>query len=350
MAKPLIPSNDSVLLQREGLTEIPAVWEDGIRADAGPGSFEWWYFDAHLEDGSAVVVVFMTKPLLQRRDPLTPAVTITITRPDGQKLSEFPLYPPAQFSASKDQCDVHIGPSWVRGDLHCYELHAEGKGLAVDLAFTGIAPPWRPGTGKNYYDKSLSRYFAWLPAIPYGTVEGTLTYDNQVHPVRGDGYHDHNWGNIGLEQVMSHWYWGRAHLGTFSLIFVEMTSTATYKGQKLPVFMLADEDHLLTGDGLPLKLEIGEIQKHPSGRNYPNRLDFHWQAGQDTVHIALCRPQIIEATSLLGFMPLWKQKLIRLVRNPYYFRFQADMELKIDFQGLKRFESGQALYELMLLR
>ena len=173
MPKRLIYSRESELLQHEGLTETPAIWEDGLRTDTGPGSFEWWYFDAHLDDGSAVVIVFMTKPLLQRRDPLTPGVTITITRPDGQKLARFPLYPPAQFSAAADHCDVKIGPSWAQGDLHCYELHAEDNGLAADLVFTGIAPPWRPGTGKNYYDESLSRYFAWLPAIPYGAVQGT---------------------------------------------------------------------------------------------------------------------------------------------------------------------------------
>jgi hypothetical protein len=27
------------------------------------GTYEWWYFDAHLEDGSSLVVVFMDKDL-----------------------------------------------------------------------------------------------------------------------------------------------------------------------------------------------------------------------------------------------------------------------------------------------
>ena len=292
----------------------------------------------------------MTKPLLQRRDPLTPGVTITITRPDGQKLARFPLYPPEQFSAAGDRCDVKIGPSWVQGDLHCYELHAEDNGLAADLVFTGIAPPWRPGTGKNYYDASLSRYFAWLPAIPYGTVQGTLTYDGQTYAVQGAGYHDHNWGNIGLDQVMSHWYWGRAHVGNYSLIFVEMVSTRAYGRNKIPVFMLAKGDRLLTGDGAPLTLETGDFQVHSSGRDYPNQLDFHWQASQGTVHITLHQPQIIEATSLLGFLPRWQQKLVRLIRNPYYFRFQAEMELTIDLDYVQASERGHALYELMLLR
>jgi len=59
-------------LQREGLTETIAPWEDGLRADTGRGYFEWWYFDAHLDNGSTAVIVFATKPLLARKGPLRP--------------------------------------------------------------------------------------------------------------------------------------------------------------------------------------------------------------------------------------------------------------------------------------
>ena len=27
-------------------------WEDGARTDDRPGTYEWWYFDAHLDDGA----------------------------------------------------------------------------------------------------------------------------------------------------------------------------------------------------------------------------------------------------------------------------------------------------------
>jgi predicted secreted hydrolase len=191
-------------LTREGLTDTPQPWEDGLRADTGPGNFEWWYFDAHLDDGSTAVVVFMTKPLLQRRDPLTPALQITITRPDGTRLTQPATFAPAEFQAGKDRCDVRIGQNHIQGDLHSYDLHAQAGELKADLRFIGSVPPWRPGAGKTFYSEDRSRYFAWLPAIPYGTVEGTLVYDGAAHAVQGVCYHDHNWGNVDLNRVMSH--------------------------------------------------------------------------------------------------------------------------------------------------
>jgi hypothetical protein len=55
-----------------------APWEDGARTDNRRGTYEWWYFDAHLDDGSSLVVVFMNKDLTSPNDPLTPTIRIDL--------------------------------------------------------------------------------------------------------------------------------------------------------------------------------------------------------------------------------------------------------------------------------
>jgi predicted secreted hydrolase len=350
MTKRVILAEGAEFLAKDGLSPEPALWEDGLRGDTGPGIFEWWYFDAHLEDDSTAVVVYLTKPLLQRTDPLTPTVFLTITRPDGKKLSELLSYPASQFQAARDRCDVHIGPNWVHGDLHQYELHAESRSLAADLRFTGIVPPWRLGAGKQYFDAALTRYFGWLPAIPFGMVEGTLTYEGRVHHAQGTGYHDHNWGNVGLNDVFSHWYWGRAHVGDHSVIFVEETATKEYDHQKIAFLMVAKGDRIVVGSGRALNVQTGEEQSHPSGKRYPLQLDFCWEGEAGTIHLGTRRPELIEATSVLITLPAWKRALARLFVNPYYFRFNADLELTANLGGESLTERGRALYELMILR
>jgi predicted secreted hydrolase len=48
--------------ERYGLTtERVEPFEDGARTDGRAGTYEWWYFDAHLEDGAKLVIVFMNK-------------------------------------------------------------------------------------------------------------------------------------------------------------------------------------------------------------------------------------------------------------------------------------------------
>lgn len=352
MAKPVIFAIGPEFLARDGLTETVRPWEDGLRAEPVRGTFEWWYFDAHFDDGMTAVIVFATKPIIHPGAPLTPNLSLTITRPDGRKTAEFDLPPAAEFSASKEACDVRLGASWVRWSEEdsrwTYRLHAETRTMAADLTFRGLVPPWRPGAGKSYFG-DLKRYFAWLPAIPYGLVEGTLTYDGQPRAVRGSGYHDHNWGNVALPSVMDHWTWGRAHIGEYTLIFVEQVALKRYGSARIPVFLLAKGSHILADDARFLTMTARRFIRHAEGRAYPQELDFTWARGGEQVRLALREPRLIEATSLLRALPPWLRHLARFVANPYYFRFHATLNLEIGLEGLQESLAGPALYEMMLL-
>lgn len=349
MPKPVILSTTPELLARDGLTEIVVPWEDGLRTDTGRGSFEWWYFDAHFDDSSTAVISYTTKPILERNGPLKPAISLTITKPDGKKVSQFPIFRADQFSASRESCDVCIGPNWARGNLKQYQVHAALDGLAANLTFHSIVPAWRPGAGKAYFG-DLDHYFAWLPTIPYGTVEGTLTYDGQTHIVQGTGYHDHNWGNVGLNDVMDHWYWGRAHLGEYSLIFVEQVASSRYGYTRMPVFMLAKGDQIITGDSRSLIMQARDFVSHTEGRGYPKEVDFDWSSGNESVRLRLQQPKLIEAVSLLTLLPKWQQRIAKRFANPYYFRFNADLEVEIKLDKINATEHGPALYEIMILQ
>ncbi len=353
MPKPVIFAVGPEHLKREGLTETVAAWEDGQRAPTSRGTFEWWYFDAHFNDGSTAVIVYATKPIINPGVPLTPNLSLTLTRADGTKTAEFALPPADQFAASCEMCDVRIGSSWVKqtgqGTCWTFHLHAETTSLSADLTFTGLVPPWRPGAGKSFFG-DLDHYFAWLPSIPFGTVEGTLTYDGQTRTVRGTGYHDHNWGNVALPSVMDHWYWGRAHVGDYTLIFVEQIALKKYGSTRMPVFLLAKGDQVLADDARSLTMQARDFTHHPGGRDYPHEVDFTWTRDKDQVRLELRKQKLIEGVSLLLALPPAKRKLARLFANPYYFRFNTEMDLKIDLSDLHDSIRGPALYEIMMLR
>jgi predicted secreted hydrolase len=353
MPKPIIFAVGPEHLKREGLSETVARWEDGQRAPTQRGTFEWWYFDAHFDDQSTAVIVFATKSIISPGDPLRPNLSITITRADGTKTAEFAFAPANSYAASSEMCDVRIGSSWVKqtGFETCWNftLHAESNSLAADLIFSGLVPPWRPGAGKSFFG-SYDHYFAWLPSIPFGTVEGTLTYDGHTAHVQGTGYHDHNWGNIALPSVMDHWYWGRAHVGDYTLIFVEQIALKKYGSMRMPVFLLAKGDRVLVDEARYLTMQTRDFVHHASGREYPSEVDFTWTRDQEQVHLGLKKQRMIEATSLLFALPPAKRALARLFANPYYFRFNTELELKIDLCNLKDSVRGPALYEIMLLK
>src|SRR3954449_12122320 len=95
---------------RLGITPVEiAEFEDGQRIGTESGRYEWWYFDAHLDNGATVVVVFYTKPNVSPNGPLAPRITINLTLPDGRRFDKVYDTTANHFTASKEGCDVRIG-------------------------------------------------------------------------------------------------------------------------------------------------------------------------------------------------------------------------------------------------
>jgi hypothetical protein len=121
-----------------------ARFEDGQRIGTEKGCYEWWYFDAHLDDGATVVVVFYTKPNVSPNGPLAPRITINLTLPDGRRFDKICDTTADQFTASKEGCDVRIGPNRFVGDLHRYHITAAIEEISVEIELTAEVRAWRP--------------------------------------------------------------------------------------------------------------------------------------------------------------------------------------------------------------
>jgi len=164
-------------------------WEDGARTDGRAGTYEWWYFDFTLDDGATLVITYLSKDITRPTTGLAPFVTFALDRADGSNVSRTVTASAAEFSASRAACDVRVGASTARGDLHDYQLHVEAPGVRADIVLHGTVPPWRPGTGISRFGRDPGHFFAWLPSVPQGTVEGTLSIGGRTESVKGVGYH-----------------------------------------------------------------------------------------------------------------------------------------------------------------
>ena len=199
-------------------------WEDGARTDNSAGTYEWWYFDAHLADGAKLVVAFMNKDIAQPQRPLSPLLRLDLDLPDGRHFEKLVHYPAGDWSAARDCADVRLGANRFTGDLHRYRIQATAEGISVDITLTGEVPAWRPSTGYMLFGADRSLEFAWLPSVPQGAVTITYSVGGEQHETTGVGYHDHNWGNVGLMKVVHDWYWARGQAGPYSVIASYITA------------------------------------------------------------------------------------------------------------------------------
>ena len=224
MTNTLSPSAASQLSPRQDARRIPERY-----ASTAPDTFEWWYFDAQLADGRALVLMFKIDP-----DPATGRFTYrtqaTVTRPDGTRvLGSHQTYD--DVSISTERPDVRIGQAYFGGDLDSYRVvidPANHNGLGMDLTITRTVPS-RVSPNGNDLLVDQGGQFGWFNPVPRGDVAGTLSVDGEVSEVHGVAYHDHNWGTITMGSMVHHWIWGRAAVGPYTVVFADMFLTRAYQ-------------------------------------------------------------------------------------------------------------------------
>lgn len=344
-----------------------APWEDGFRTADEPHAFEWWYFDAQFDDGSSLVVTYATKPHTKPEGPLAPQLLLIHRTADGTSTKQTLGYGADELTAASGRdatCDVRIGPHHVTGDLTAYDLHVETDDLTVDLHIDRAAPSWRPSSGYSYFTKDNSRYLAWVVPVPYGTCSGTVAASgSEPLQVNGFAYHDHNWGNAVMGDNLDHWYWGRARVGDYSVIYVQMTTAKVLGlgGIHLPVWFLAKGGRIVTDDGLSLTLELGPTTPGPGGQDYPTSLVWRWRRdasndadgdpdGYGEITLTVDDVQLIEVLDMTEDLPDWKRRVVHLFKNPLYYDFDAHARLDVDLGGVRETVTGRTLFEKMMFR
>ncbi|MGA2836468.1 MAG: hydroxyneurosporene dehydrogenase [Acidimicrobiales bacterium] len=337
--------------RRFGLrSDVIEGWEDGLRTTGGPGSYEWWYFDAHLDDGSALVIAFYTKNPMSPDRPLEPYVTVNLDRPGAVPLVVEDHSPAAQFEASHDHCDVRIGEHTFRGDLRHYEIHVVHDDCVIDVELTSHVPSWRPATGHLLFEGRDEYVFAWLPAVPQGTVSVAVTSGDSTEHFTGVGYHDHNWGDLAMNKLINHWYWGRAQAGPYSIIASHITAEYAYDSAEIPVFLMAKGDNVVADDSSKVRFSVeGERIDEQSGKPIGNAIVYEYELEDESYRVTFHWGQTIVDAQLIDQLSGIKHILARLARfDGSYLRFTGNVQLEHFVAGVKVEDvSDPGIWELM---
>jgi hypothetical protein len=328
-----------------------AQFEDGQRIDTEKGRYEWWYFDAHLDDGATVVVVFYTKPNVSPNGPLAPRITINLTLPDGRRFDKICDTAADQFTGSKERCDVRIGTNRFFGDLHHYRITAAIEEISVEIELTGEVRAWRPKSGHIYFGaEGHEKLFAWLPSVPQGAAHVRYKIGQEEHRASGSGYHDHNWGDVPMQTLMHNWYWARAKAGPYTVIASHITATKAYGYQTQIVYMLARHNEIVADDDARVSFEVERVAPDDkTSKPVADITRYTYRDGDTRYVVTLERQKTILQAVFADRAPFIKRVIAKIVGfDGAYHRFTGRVTIE-KFERNLRVETfdDHAIWELM---
>jgi hypothetical protein len=338
--------------QKLGIDPVEvAQFEDGQRIGTEKGRYEWWYFDAHLDDGATLVVVFYTKPNVSPNGPLAPRVTVNLTLPDGRRFEKVYDTAADQFTASKEACDVRIGANRFVGDLRRYRITAAIEEISVEIELTGEVRAWRPKSGHIYFDAEGRRgLFAWLPSVPQGVAQVRYKVGHEEYRACGSGYHDHNWGDVPMQTLMHNWYWARAKVGPYTVIASHITATEGFGYETQTVYMLAKDDEIVADDDGRGSFEIENVAiDGKTGKPVADVTRYTYRDGDARYVVTFEREKTILQAIFTARAPFIKRLIAKIVGfDGAYHRFTGNVTIE-KFENDMRVEmfDDHAIWELM---
>jgi CrtC N-terminal lipocalin domain len=324
--------------------------DDGLHMDK-PGMYEWWYFDAHLEDGYTIVVFFHASnpnPGLQGRT----GMEIVLLRPDGVRVQKFIPYQRSQFTAARDKPEVTIGGNTLRvqqkdGGLPVYEIDVKEQGLGCHLTYRAVVNGWKPGTGLSHFGDL--GYFGWVIPFARASVEGTITDGDRTLQVTGIGYHDHNWLNFPFQSIIQYWMWGRIYSENYTVAYAFIQCNEKVDDHAVKVLMLAEGKEVILSTG-EFEFTKEDFEYNAEAKyQFPRKITIH---APGVLRAALKMKRILEAQDMLKkFSPLMRFLAWNILRiKPGYFRLVSDFEVEVTRGGKTVKETGSTLHEIVLFK
>jgi len=310
--------------------------DDALHPFDTPDYYEWWYLDALFDNGYSCALSCFWRTSYQ--DSHIPLIIIDIYPPDGNRIRGAEGFDYKDCRASLEKCDVSLGKNYIKQEAEIYKvsLHAENTG--VELVYKRKLPGWkwtRDGLMKNNADGIQG----WINAIPRADVTGNLFLGNEIVPVKGQGYHDHNWGNVDMSRSFAGWGWGRMYDPKYTFVYGWFIPFDRDMPILPSLYVARDRETIFASPSVNGKLN-GEVVHEESGNSLPTDILIRGKSADVEVS---CRLHIISVIEHMktgpdngGFMTNYYRRL-----NKY------DARIVVDGESDK--VRGEALNEYVML-
>ena len=206
----------------ESNSSAPKLWMDALRLDPekfSSGQFEWWYTDGHFSDGSTFIASYHIE--VNEDGNLVPYIRFSFSQKGKVIQDEIIVFKKDEIRYDKNICNIKIGNHFLKAvnGFDTYEIFVDptvNNGNGLHLILERNIPIFAPDSYNEL--NSNTPYFHWMCAVPNGKLSGTITLNGIEKEVKGNGYHDHNWGNCPMSVLANDWHSARGQAEGFTAV------------------------------------------------------------------------------------------------------------------------------------
>ncbi len=199
--------------------------DDAFHPCAVPGAWEWWYFDAKLDNGYLMAGSFhFGSPRLPANSDVR-FIEIGIYDPEGNRRMVRKRFDTEVCTASEEFCKVSMGHNVIEGQIPTYHIFFSEKNQGCDLTYESMVEGYIPeGQGLDAQPFDPAVYApgtapGWVVPQCRAKVSGTITWDGNEIEVSGEGYRDHNFAHQPLSEAagVENVFWTKFYMGEWTL-------------------------------------------------------------------------------------------------------------------------------------
>ncbi|GEM_PF-6747285 len=259
------------------------IWMYHPEKDQSIGSYEWWYLDAHLDNGYLVTIAFQVPSVLEPRyvkyhSDLSKGLSVPKYDPKNYAQVSFVVNDEKGtpiFYATEDAVPGGIGmPGGKNMTVRLNNCRLEmkktgalptfiarmdikdvnGNAAKATVVFDAAVPAAKAGRGRTFDAVVDGRHLRdeWGILASAAKVKADISITNKetggtmVIRENGFGYHDKNWGNHFVYDTSTGWIWARIAEDDLTIVFSEAPNI--YGNSVYPTF----QPCIIVHDGRPL--------------------------------------------------------------------------------------------------
>jgi hypothetical protein len=187
--------------------------------------------------------------------------------------------------------------------------------------------------------------------VPQGRVTARYSIGDERHETTGVGYHDHNWGNVGLMEIIHDWYWARGQAGPYSVIASYITAHEKYDYAAIPVFMLARDGVLIGDDPSHVTFEtLGPFIDSATRKPVANITRYTYVTAGERYVVTFSRYRDLSRNRMIEGLHGVKRAAAELLRfDGAYLRFSGEIRVEHcrGAEVVDQYATDDAIWELM---